>query len=435
MRLLYSALYYCLLPLLVLRTLWRSRRAVAYRQRLPERFGLFSPRPDLSRPAIWVHAVSVGETLAAAPLVETLLQQYPAHRLVITTTTPTGSERVRALFGDRVFHVYLPWDLPGCMSRFLARTHPALLLIMETELWPNMLHYSRAAGCRIMLVNARMSERSARGYSRLGGLTQSMLQHLDTAACQTSTDSKRLLTLGLSPSALALTGSIKFDLALDDDLRCRVTSQRQALSDQGRPVVVAASTHADEEALILDAYRGIREALGECLLVLVPRHPERFDEVGALCRREGWQVVRRSAGTLPGAADDILLGDTMGELLLLLGCATVAIIGGSFLSRGGRSRGGRSRGGHNPLEAAAWGVPVVAGPDMVNFEDVSQRLILAGAMVQLEGDAGLAPCLIELLEDSTRRQSMGAAGQQVLADNRGATARVMTLVAEQLAGY
>ena len=148
MRLLYSALYYCLLPLLVLRMLWRSRRAPAYRQRLPERFGLFSPSPNLERPAIWVHAVSVGETQAAAPLVESLLRQYPDYRLVVTTTTPTGSERARALFGDRVFHVYLPWDLPGCMSRFLARTRPALLLIMETELWPNMLHYSRAAGCR-----------------------------------------------------------------------------------------------------------------------------------------------------------------------------------------------------------------------------------------------------------------------------------------------
>jgi 3-deoxy-D-manno-octulosonic-acid transferase len=424
MRLFYSALYYCLVPLLVLRMLWRSRRAVAYRQRLPERFGLFSPRPDLDRPAIWVHAVSVGETVAAAPLVESLLQQYPAHRLVITTTTPTGSERVRALFGDRVFHVYLPWDLPGSMSRFIARTNPDLLLIMETELWPNMLHYSRAAGCRIMLVNARMSERSARGYSRVAGLTRSMLQQLDVAACQTSTDGERLLTMGLAPPALAPTGSIKFDLVLDDELRRQVTSLRQAVSDQGRPVVVAASTHAGEEALILDAYRDVREALGECLLVLVPRHPERFDEATALCQREGWQVVRHSAGTHSGADHDILLGDTMGELLLLLGCASVAVIGGSLIPHGG----------HNPLEAAAWGVPVVAGPHMANFADVSRRLVAAGAMLQLEEGAGLAPCLIELLEDPARRNSMGAAGQQVLADNRGATARVMALVAEQLAG-
>jgi len=366
----------------------------------------------------------VGETVAAAPLVESLLRQYPDHRLVITSTTPTGSERVRALFGDQVFHVYLPWDLPGCMGRFLARTRPALLLIMETELWPNMLHYSRAAGCRIMLVNARMSERSARGYARVEGLTRPMLQQLDVAACQTSSDGERLLTLGLPPSALVLTGSIKFDLELSDELRRQATSLRQSLSGQGRPVVVAASTHAGEEALILDAYRGIRGALGECLLVLVPRHPERFDDVAQLCQRDGWQVMRRSTGSNPGADDDILLGDTMGELLLLLGTATLAVIGGSMIPRGG----------HNPLEAVAWGVPVVVGPHMTNFADICQRLISAGAMVQLDGPAGLAPCLIELLGDPSRCQSMGAAGQQVLADNSGACARVMTLLAEQLAG-
>jgi 3-deoxy-D-manno-octulosonic-acid transferase len=425
MRLLYSALYYCLLPFLVLRLLWRSRLAIAYRQRLPERFGLFSPGPDLDRPAIWVHAVSVGETVAAAPLVESLLRQYPDHRLVMTSTTPTGSERVRALFGDRVFHVYLPWDLPGCVGRFLARTRPVLLLIMETELWPNMVHYSRVAGCRIMLVNARMSERSARGYARVEGLTRLMLQQLDVAACQTSNDGKRLLTLGLPPAALALTGNIKFDLELSDELRRQATSLRHIFSDQGRLVVVAASTHAGEEALVLDAYREIRETFGDCLLVLVPRHPERFDDVAQLCQRDGWQVMRRSTGRNPGADDDILLGDTMGELLLLLGSATVAVIGGSLVSAGG----------HNPLEAVAWGVPVVVGPHMTNFEDICQRLISAGAMVQLDRPAGLAPCLIELLGDPARRQSMGVAGQRVLADNRGAVARVMTLVAQQLAGH
>ena len=422
MRFLYSALYYCLLPLLVLRMLWRSRWAAAYRQRLPERFGLFSTRPELHLPAIWVHAVSVGETLAAAPLIESLLQQYPGHRLVVTTTTPTGSERVQALFGDRVFHVYLPWDLPGCMSRFLARTRPALLLIMETELWPNMLHYSRAAGCRIMLVNARMSERSARGYRRVRGLTQAMMRQLDAAACQASVDGERLLALGLPESALVCTGSIKFDLELGAGLLSEAASLRRALSSPERPVVVAASTHAGEEILILDAFRRVREALGYCLLVLVPRHPERFDEAAELCRREGWQLLRRSAGSNPGPGDDILLGDTMGELLLLLGCATVAIIGGSLVPRGG----------HNPLEAAVWGLPVVVGPHMANFTDISQRLIDAGAMVQLDGAAGLAPCLLDLLGNTARARSMGAAGAQVLADNRGASARVMALVAQQL---
>jgi 3-deoxy-D-manno-octulosonic-acid transferase len=424
MRLLYSALYYCLLPLLVLRMLWRSRRAPAYRRRLPERFGFFPPRPDDGAPGIWVHAVSVGETLAAVPLVEALLRDYPESRIVLTTTTPTGSERACTLFGDRVFHVYAPWDLPGSLRRFLHRTRPRLLVIMETELWPNMLHYSVAAGCRILLVNARLSERSARGYARVPGLTRWMLQKLDTLACQSATDGKRFLALGLPAPALAVTGNTKFDLELDDSLRARAAQLRRTFTAGGRPVLVAASTHGGEEALVLAAYRQAREAVGDCLLVLVPRHPERFDEAFVLCRQQGWQVLRRSAGINPSAADDILLGDTLGELPLLLGTATVAVFGGSLAGRGG----------HNVLEAAAWGVPVITGPHMENFVDISERMVAAGAMIQLESPAGLGSSLVELLGDPALRQRMGAAGMQVMARNRGSSARLLALLARQLAG-
>ncbi|MGL4565078.1 MAG: 3-deoxy-D-manno-octulosonic acid transferase, partial [Halioglobus sp.] len=299
MRLLYSALYYCLLPLLVLRMLWRSRLAPAYRRRLPERFGLFRARPDLEVPAIWVHAVSVGETLAAAPLVERLLQDYPAYRIVLTTTTPTGSERARSLFGHRVFHVYAPWDLPGPLRRFLRRTRPRLLLLMETELWPNMLHYSRAVGYRVVLANARLSARSARGYARLPGLTRDLLRRLDMVACQTAADSERFLALGLPPAEAEVTGNIKFDLAIAPELRERAAVLQQVFSGAGRPVLVAASTHEGEELVILAAYRELRQALGDCLLVLVPRHPERFEAVFALCREQGWAVLRRSVGADP----------------------------------------------------------------------------------------------------------------------------------------
>ncbi len=424
MRLLYSALYYCLLPLLVLRMLWRSRLVPAYRRRLPERFGLFRARPDLEVPAIWVHAVSVGETLAAAPLVASLLRDYPAYRIVLTTTTPTGSERVRALFGQRVFHVYAPWDLPGPLRRFLRRTRPRLLLLMETELWPNMLHYSRAAGCRVVLANARLSARSARGYARLPGLTRDLLRGLDVAACQSATDSERFLALGLPPAAAQVTGNIKFDLAIAPDLRARAAALRQLFAGAGRPVLLAASTHEGEERMILAAYRELRQALGDCLLVLVPRHPERFDAVFALCRQQGWAVVRRSGGTDPSAADDILLGDTMGELLLLLGTATVAVVGGSLVAHGG----------HNVLEAAAWGVPVISGPHMENFAEIGGQLRAAGGMRQLEHPAGLTVCLLELLRDPELRRRMGAAGMAVVAGNRGASARLLDLVARQLAG-
>jgi len=422
MRALYSALYYCLLPGLVLRMLWRSRLARGYRQRLPERCGYFTGRSDIERPAIWVHAVSVGETLAAAPLVEALLRHYPGYPVVLTTTTPTGSERVRALFGDRVFHVYAPWDLPGSLRRFLHRTRPALLLLMETELWPNMLHYCGQAGCRVVLANARLSARSARGYAGIPGLTRRMLYQLDAVACQSVADGERFLTLGLPGAALTVTGNIKFDVAVDAGLQQRAGRLRDTLEQGGRPVLVAASTHAGEEELILSAYSRIREQCGPCLLVLAPRHPERFDGVRSLCRERGWRVGRRSAGG-PAMADDILLLDTMGELLLLLGTATVAVVGGSLLAHGG----------HNPLEAAAWGVPVVAGPHMENFTEVSELLAAAGAMLRLENPAELGQSLSQLLADPAQCRRMGAAGRQVLAQNRGASERLLQLVALQLA--
>ena len=422
MRYLYSALFYLLLPLVLLRMLWRSRRAPAYRQRLAERFGYFAVPPG-KQPVIWVHAVSVGETLAAAPVIEDLLALYPDYRLVVTTTTPTGSERVRALFGDRVFHVYAPWDLPGAVRRFVAKLRPRLLLIMETELWPNMLHYSDVSGCRILLANARLSERSARGYGRLGALTRQMLQQLDTVACQNETDGRRFLALGLPASALEITGSIKFDLDLDAELREGALELRASLAADERPVLVVASTHPGEDEQVLAAFAQIRREVQDCLLLLVPRHPERFDAVYELCQGDGWQVVRRSSGISPDRQTDVLLGDTMGELVLLLGVATVAVIGGSLVERGG----------HNVLEPAAWGVPVVTGPHMFNFAQISELLIEAGAMIMLAEPAGLSACLLELLQNPEKCLQMGEAGQRVVAENRGAKQRLLDLVDRNLA--
>jgi 3-deoxy-D-manno-octulosonic-acid transferase len=422
MRYLYSALFYLLLPLVVLRMLWRSRQAPAYRRRLAERFGVFDREPD-QRPVIWVHAVSVGETLAAAPLIEDLLRIYPDHAMVVTTTTPTGSERVQALFGDRVFHVYAPWDLPGAVRRFLTKIRPRLLLIMETELWPNMIHYSHGADSRILLANARLSARSARGYARLSALTRPMLRQLDTVACQNSVDGQRFLELGLPTAALHITGSIKFDLELDQALLERAEQLRASLGAPGRPVLVVASTHPGEDERALEAFARVREVAGDCLLVLVPRHPERFDDVYALCQRAGWQVVRRSTGADPGPSTDILLGDTMGELLLLLGAASIAVIGGSLVERGG----------HNVLEPAAWGVPVVTGPHMFNFAQISELLTAAGAMLMLDDPDSLADSLLELLQDPARCRQMAEAGRRVVADNRGAKQRLLELVASNLA--
>lgn len=425
MRLIYSALYYCLLPVILGRMLWRSRKSPAYRQRLAERFGFIGEdRERRGRPGLWVHAVSVGETLAAVPVVEQLISEYPDHRVVLTTTTPTGSERAQRLFGDRVFHVYCPWDLPGAVRRFVRATEPRLLLIMETELWPNMLHQARRAGCHSLLANARLSERSARGYARVGGLTREMLATLDTVAAQSAADGERLVELGLQREKLHITGSIKFDLELGNRLQREVEALRLALGADRRHIVVVASTHPGEDEQVLAAFAMLRQNHPDCLLIIVPRHPERFDDVYRLCVSAQWQVCRRSSGELPGSDDDVLLGDTMGELLTLLGTATIAVIGGSLVEHGG----------HNALEASAWGVPVVTGPYMFNFTEISDLLTAAGAMIKLADPSELGASLDALLSDEQRRSAMGAAGREVVADNRGARQRLLALIDAAMQG-
>jgi 3-deoxy-D-manno-octulosonic-acid transferase len=426
MRYLYSAVLYVLLPFILLRMLIRSRQAPAYRQRIAERFGIIDEDTACQgRPVIWVHAVSVGETLAAAPLIEDLLKRYPDHRIVVTTTTPTGSERVQALFGDRVFHVYAPWDLPGAVSRFIGKLQPQLLLIMETELWPNMLHYAKRQGCSIVLANARMSARSASGYARFSTLVHDMLAKLDVVACQSADDGERLLTLGLPESALHVTGSIKFDLELDADIRARANALTRDWNTSARKILIAASTHPGEDEQVLAAFKRLRESLDNCLLLIVPRHPERFDDVFRQCENAGYRVVRRSTGRAPGPGDDIVIGDTMGELLLLLSLADVAIIGGSLVPHGG----------HNVLEASAWGVPVVTGPHMFNFAEISDLMVAAGAMVRLQDPVDLAPTLTELFSDEAGREHMGLQGQRVVADNRGAKKRLLALIDDTMGGH
>lgn len=422
MRFLYSAVLYLVLPVIVARMLWRSRRAPAYRRRLAERFGLFHAPARLGdKPLIWVHAVSVGETLAAAPLVEHLLASYPGHTVVVTTTTPTGSERVQALFGQRVFHVYAPWDLPGAVARFYRKLRPRLLVIMETELWPNVLKAAERDNCKVVLANARLSARSARGYGRVAGLTRQMLRQLSVVACQSQADGDRFVTLGLPEQRLQVTGSIKFDLDLDSELRDRTAALRAAWQ---RPVLLGSSTHAGEETLLLDCLAALRGDCPELLLLLVPRHPERFESVYQLCLEREFTVARRSLGETPGPQHQVLLGDTMGELRLLSGTATVAVIGGSFIEHGGQ----------NVLEAAAWGVPVVSGPFMYNFAEITALLTEAGAMRQLNDRSELVPCLQQILADPALRERMGRAGEQVIADNRGALRRLQAIIADCVVG-
>jgi 3-deoxy-D-manno-octulosonic-acid transferase len=395
------------------RLAWRGLHNRGYWQRWGERFG-FVPRLD--GPVIWVHAVSVGEARASAPLVKALRHDYPGHRLLITTMTPTGSATVRDLFGDAVAHCYVPYDLPTAVWRFLNRTRPKLALIMETELWPNLFRQCRRRGIPLVLANVRMSEKSARGYQRFASITRATLANVRRTGAQTESDAERMRALGAAN--VEVTGSIKFEMQLPDDLGEKAEALRAGFGE--RPVWVAASTREGEEEYVLDAFARLREHIPGLLLVLVPRHPERFDTVAKLCRQRGFPIERRSErkdGVAPGTA--ILLGDTMGELLLFHAVADVSYIGGSLVPRGGQ----------NLLEAAAVGTPVVFGPHMFNFSEISRMAIERGAGRQVHDSAALAEAVGDYLADPAARRAAGEAGRLLVEENRGALVRTLTLVA------
>jgi len=421
-RLLYSLCFYLLTPVIVLRLLWRGRRAPAYRRRWNERFG-FVPRIPAGKRVIWVHSVSVGETLAAVPLIRELQRHHPEALLAVTTMTPTGSARVESVFGDGVYHVYAPYDLPCAVTRFLCRVHPDLLVIMETELWPNLVHGCAKHDIPVVVANGRLSQKSADGYRKFSALTRPMLEALSAVAVQHWDDGERFLSLGLGEGQLEVTGNIKFDLNLDRALRLRAETLRAQLrGEDARPVLLAASTHRGEDEVILEAFAELLQRFPSLLLVLVPRHPERFDEVAALCRRRGFSLVRRSAASVPGAGEQILLGDTMGELLLLFGACDIAFVGGSLVPVGG----------HNLIEPAAWEIPVLSGPHLFNFSEVSRLLLEAEGMAVCDDAAALEEQVAALLASPERAARMGAAAKSVAEKNRGALARLIALIERQL---
>ena len=407
-RWLYSALLYLLLPPAFVRLWLRGRRNPAYRARWGERLGLVPPLPQA--PRIWLHAVSVGETIAAAPLLRALQARLPAHDWLVTTTTPTGSAQVRRLFGDEVAHHYLPWDLPQAVAHFLDRTRPDLLLVMETEIWPNLFAACRKRGIPVCIVNARLSERSLRGYRRIRPLLAGALSGVRVLA-QAEADAERFRELGARE--VRVTGNLKFDLEIPASATATGEALRLALGH--RPVWVAGSTHEGEDALVLAAHRRLLKQAPDALLILVPRHPERFDAVAELIGQDGFSFRRRSSGALPGAADSVYLGDTLGELLAFYAAADIAFVGGSLVPHGG----------HNPLEPAALGVPVITGPHWHNFAAIYPELIAAGAAREVPDAARLAEVLTGWLADPLSRDAAGEAGRRVVADNRGALQRTL----------
>lgn len=417
MRALYSLLLYLLTPLVLLRLAWRGLRAPAYWRRWSERFAW---RPAfVPESCIWIHAVSVGETQAALPLVQALLERHPDQPILVTTTTPTGSERVRALFGERVEHVYLPYDLPGAVRRFLDAVRPRIALVMETELWPNLFRACARRGIPVLVLNARLSERSFRRYRRFAALSRGTLADIRHLAAQGERDARRFLDLGMTAERLSVCGSIKFDLYLPPSLREQAEVLRRAFGVE-RPVWIAASTHEGEEMQVLEAFRRIRAAGAHphALLVLVPRHPERFAAVAALCREAGHNLVERSTGAPCTADTDVYLGDTMGELPMLMAATDLVFMGGSLVPTGG----------HNMLEPAALGLPVVFGPQVFNFEEIAERLQEAGAARQVRDPEELATVVTEWLADANARHETGERGRAFVEENRGARERMLALI-------
>lgn len=420
-NLIYSAFFYLLLPVIIARLLFRAFKAPAYAKRWKERFG-FIASGEHRQDIIWLHAVSVGETLAAVPLVKALQKKYPDYRLRITCMTPTGSERITAAFSDSVDHSYAPYDMPDAVARFLTRVKPKLLIIMETELWPNTIAACHKRNIPVVLANGRLSEKSAHAYQRIQPLVRPMLARLSAVAAQHQDDGTRFTDLGLAKNALTITGNIKFDLTLDQAAQAKAHQlSNDWRGSSQRPILLAASTHRGEDEIILKAFARIKSQINNPLLVLVPRHPERFNQVAELCAAAGFNIARRSAGD-PIESVDILLGDTMGELMTFFGACDIAFVGGSLVPNGG----------HNMIEPAAWGVPILMGPHLFNFSEASQLLLKGDAMQICHSADQLAEQAVELFENQPRRVEMGNAARRIAEANRGALDKLIALIERTL---
>lgn len=410
---LYTLLVRLLLPFALLRLWWRGRRNPAYAPRWPERLGYGD---HLKPGALWIHAVSVGEVRAAAPLVHAVLREHPQLPLLITTTTLTGAAQVKMLFDDSVTHRFAPFDLPGAVSRFLQRTHPSAAVILETEIWPHLFQSLKKAGIPLLLANVRLSDRSYRGYQRFGSLVRQTLSAPRVIAAQSEIDARRLRSLGAPSATLHITGNMKFEISPVAGLQEAAQGLRCAWGD--RPVWVAASTHQGEEDIVLKIHARLREVFPRLLLILVPRHPERFEGVGKNARQQGAILVERSQGLPVTEETTVLLGDTMGELMLFFATAHCAFIGGSLVETGG----------HNPLEALALGVPAIFGPHMFNFDEIARLTLSHGAGTQIHGADELEQAVAHYLKDAEARGAAGRAGEELVRANQGACRRTLALL-------
>lgn len=411
-RIAYTVLLYVALPYVVLRLLWRALRQRAYLLHVAERFGIYRDGAP-SEPLIWIHAVSVGETRAAEPLIHALRQGWPQRRILLTHMTPTGREAGEVLFGDTVLRRYLPYDYPGAVARFLRHFRPTVGILMETELWPNLIHACRLSSVPLALVNARVSQQAFRRYRRFAGFTRQCLHGLAAIAAQTQEDAGHLAALGAAH--IVVTGNLKFDVT-PQSAQLELGRRWRTGYGADRRVLLAASTRDGEEALLLDALVALQ--VPRLLTVIVPRHPQRFDEVAALLERRGVKFQRRSADAALAPETQVLLGDSMGEMFAYYAACDVAFVGGSLLPYGGQ----------NLIEACAVGRPVLIGPHTYNFAEAAERAVAAGAAVRVSDAPEFARAAQRLLTDVNGAARMGAAGLEFAAAHRGATQRVVEML-------
>ena len=415
MKLLYHLLTYVLFVPFSLYWLVRALVNREYRPQLAQRFGFGYPRLD---ECLWVHAVSVGEVVAAAPLIRALQRQWPDHPLLVTTVTPTGAARVHKLFGDSVAHAYIPFETPDAVGRFFDAVQPAIALVMETEIWPNLYRECGERKIPLVLVSARISPRSVNSYRKLLPLFRETLSHGIVIAAQSEADADRFMSLGASRERTRVIGNIKFDPEMPPDLIERGARFRHDVLKADRPVWIAASTHEGEEERVLDAHARLRTDWPDLLLVLVPRHPQRFAAVRDVLERRSIPFVTRSSGAVCAPETSVYLGDTMGDVPLFYAASDIAFVGGSLVPVGG----------HNLLEPAAFGIPILTGPHVFNAQEIAESFIEHDACRLVEDTDGLVTMVNEFLSEPETRRQVGAAARNLLDANRGALSRLMSVI-------
>ncbi|HHW7569433.1 TPA: lipid IV(A) 3-deoxy-D-manno-octulosonic acid transferase [Mannheimia haemolytica] len=423
LRLLYICLSYLLQPVVLLLMWYKGRKQPAYRKRLWERYGIYEESEKPKAKGVVIHAASVGEVIAATPLIKAVRKQYPELSLIVTTVTPTGSDRVKSAFGDSVSHFYLPYDLPDAIERFLNFIDPKLMIVIETELWPNLIRKVNIRKIPFVIANARLSPRSAKRYGWVKGSIKDMLNQISLIMAQDEVSRDRYLALGYAPAKMVNTGNLKFDLEITPQLHQSVIKTKASLNLTERPIWIAGSTHEGEEKLILDAHKLLLEHYPNLVLILVPRHPERFGLVELLIQKSDLNYVKRTENKMLSQNTQVMLGDTMGEMMLLYGLSDIAFVGGSLVKHGG----------HNPLEPIAFNIPVVSGLYTYNFPEIFEKLREVKGVIEIESSVEALTESIELLlEQPQIGQEIAKSGLSVLQENQGALKRHLDLLAPYL---